>query len=295
MRSRSRGKSSALHPRRMLNLCIVSAPAAENTIPVPRPAGLHKPADGPGAPLPAPPPRELPGREPGPLPGCSPAPGPAGSVRMLGSLCDLPRGRKQPVPSSDAAMRWRAGSSEAGGGGGAHGAGGGRGTMGTGVRRRRRRRRGVSRARPAAAASSPAPWAGCGGALRRHRALSGQLRAPQGGWAMLPGGVGKSRGADRRPGPPPPPPGTSPPGTHPRASLPESPQAAAVLSASVGKHWDSPMVPRERPCDVTAGGGRGRVEGGGGGGRTGAAPALHKGGGRRRCARLRGSAPTGST
>ncbi|XP_059683391.1 basic proline-rich protein-like [Gavia stellata] len=99
---------------------------------------------------------------------------------------------------------------------------------------------------------------------------------------MPPGGVGKSRGAGRRPGPPPPPPGTPPPGTPPRASLPESPQAAALLSASVGKHWDSPMVPRERPCDVTAGG-------------AGAAPALHKGGGRRRCARLRGSALTGST
>lgn len=58
-----------------------------------------------------------------------------------------------------------------------------------------------------------------------------------------------------RPGPPPPTPiGTPPPGTSPRASLPVSPQAAALLSASVGKHWDSPMVPRERPRDVTAGG-----------------------------------------
>lgn len=70
---------------------------------------------------------------------------------------------------------------------------------------------------------------------------------------MLPGVLGKSRGA----GPAPrrqPLSGRPPPGTFPRASLPESPQAAALLSASVGKHWDSPMVPRERPRDVTAGG-----------------------------------------
>uniref|UniRef100_A0ACB8F6Y6 Uncharacterized protein n=1 Tax=Sphaerodactylus townsendi TaxID=933632 RepID=A0ACB8F6Y6_9SAUR len=37
---------------------------------------------------------------------------------MLGSLCDLPLGRKQPEPSSDAAMGWGGGGKELGVGGG---------------------------------------------------------------------------------------------------------------------------------------------------------------------------------
>lgn len=118
----------------------------------------------------------------------------------------------------------------------------------------------------------PAPSASCGGA--RHRGAQGTAEdaSGRGGCAMPPAGPGKSRDASR--------PSARIPAA-PRASLPESPQAAAPLSASVGKHRDSPMVPRERPRDVTAGGGC-----------EGAAPALHKGGGRRRCAQLRGSAPS---
>lgn len=110
----------------------------------------------------------------------------------------------------------------------------------------------------------PAPSAGCGGA--RHRGAQGTAEdaSGRGGCAMPPAGPGKSRDASR--------PSARIPAA-PRASLPEPPQAAAPLSASVGKHRDSPMVPRERPRDVTAGGGC-----------EGAAPALHKGGGRRRCA-----------
>lgn len=92
----------------------------------------------------------------------------------------------------------------------------------------------------------PAPSAGCGGALHRHRGAQGTAAAASGGGcAMSPAGPGKSRDASR--------PSARTPAA-PRASLPEPPQAAAPLSASVGKHRDSPMVPRERPRDVTAGG-----------------------------------------
>lgn len=91
----------------------------------------------------------------------------------------------------------------------------------------------------------PAPSASCGGA--RHRGAQGTAEdaSGRGGCAMPPAGPGKSRDASR--------PSARIPAA-PRASLPEPPQAAAPLSASVGKHRDSPMVPRERPRDVTAGG-----------------------------------------
>lgn len=155
------------------------------------------------------------------------------------------------MPSSDAAIG-RGGSS--GAGRGAHGAGSGRGMEG--VRRGGGENNGNGGTGRGASARQRQPRqhpprhrrAGCGGApTAGKRQLGGRLRPPQGGgWAMPPAGLGMSRAASRRPGPPPAPPGLPPPAERrcrgrlkaPRIGiLPSCPASGTLTSRRGGGRW----------------------------------------------------------